>query len=167
MAMVDTFSGDTKYVLVDLDGTVCNVAHRLHLAQAKEWDDFHALLMDDEPVAEIVELLRMIEFAASVGWPVEILAVTGRGEQWRGLTFDWFTKHSIPIDEVLMRPTDDYTPDGELKIRLIEQYFAERYGPGQAAATNRVLFAIEDRDRVVEAYRNYGIKCWQVAQGEY
>ena len=165
--MVDTFSGDTKYVLVDLDGTVCNVAHRLHLAQAKQWDDFHALLSRDEPVAEIVELLRMIEFVASVGWPVEILAVTGRSEKYRPSTFDWFIKHRIPIDEVLMRPDDDFTSDGELKIKLVEQFMAERYGPGKDAVLNRVLFAIEDRDRVVEAYRAYGIKCWQVAQGEY
>src|ERR1044071_9234046 len=48
---------DKKFIVVDLDGTVCDCAHRVHLAQAKQWDEFHAGIPHDKPHPDAVEFL--------------------------------------------------------------------------------------------------------------
>jgi hypothetical protein len=90
--------------------------------------------------------------------------VTGRNEAFRQLTWSWLNEHKLDeyIDTLIMRPDSDWRPDHELKIALLEQAFGSK-----ERALERVAFILEDRDKVVEAYRNYGLPCWQVRPGGY
>jgi hypothetical protein len=61
-----------------------------------------------------------------------------------------------------MRPDDDFTDDKTLKIQLLERYFGSR-----EAMKRDILFILEDRDRMVSAWRELGLPCWQVRPGAY
>lgn len=144
-------------IVVDLDGTLCNSSHRDHLAVAGQWDDFHSRLMDDEPWPDVKAFLDLFWTVNSETSQYAIVGLTGRNEQWRNKTLEWLNRHELFMDELLMRPDKDFTPDAELKPALL----LDRY-PKEA-----ILCILEDRDKVVDAWRNAGFNCWQVRPGGY
>lgn len=145
-----------SWIITDLDGTLCNIDHRVDYAKAGLWEEFHQRCYDDLAHPEVAEFLQHI------GKHFELLAVTGRNDKWRLITQTWLNEHEIPIDALLMRPDDDYSPDNVLKLQMIEEYFGSK-----EEVLKNVAFCLDDRDRVVEAFRNYGLPCWQVREGTF
>jgi len=143
---------EAQIVVIDLDGTLCNSKHREHLAVAGQWDEFHSMLGDDEPWADTKGLLDIL-YGAGIG----VVGLTGRNEKFRNSTLDWLTKNDIWLDELMMRPDNNYMPDHELKPKMLEDKHEK----------DDILFILEDRDKVVEAWRNLGYNCWQVRPGGY
>lgn len=143
-------------IVIDLDGTLSNCDHRVNYAQMGEWDEFHARGKDDRPYEDVALLVDGLSHLYN------IVIVTGRNERYRRDLMTWLLEYRIKIDSIVMRPDHDFTSDGELKIRLLEEYFG-----GKEAVLGCVAFVLEDRDKVVEAYRNYGLACWQVRLGSY
>ena len=146
------------WIVVDLDGTLCDCSHRVHWAQAKQWDEFHAGIPEDKPHDDVVTLVSL----ASRNY--EVLICTGRNEAHRKATTEWLKRHGLAevVTDILMRPDNDRSPDHELKLRLVYDFFG-----GRDNALNSVLLVLDDRDKVVEAWRDAGFKCWQVQQGSY
>lgn len=149
---------EPKWVVIDLDGTLCDCDHRIELAQAKQWDDFHAGIPDDKAFPDVSLILR-----GMTGY-VNFLCITGRTERYRKPTVDWLDKNNLMwcIDQILMRPDNDRTRDSEMKLRLIDEFFGSR-----EKALEEVAFILEDRDQVVEGYRGAGFHCWQCRTGGY
>lgn len=147
-----------RWIVVDLDGTLCDCSHRVHWAQAKQWDEFHAGIPEDKCNEDVANMVSLAAYS------YEVLVCTGRNEAHRKATEDWLTRHGLGavVTDMLMRPDDDRSPDHELKIRLVSDYFG-----GIEKALNSVLLVLDDRDKVVEAWRDAGFKCWQVQQGSY
>lgn len=145
-----------QFIVVDLDGTLCDAGHRVDYAKAGQWDDFHSRSGKDKPFADVLSLVVKFNETHSV------LVATGCNERYRTLRTDWLNLWRVPVDVLLMRPDDDYTQDGAMKLRLLEGHFGSKEN-----VLSSVAFALDDRDRVVEAFRNYGLNCWQVRNGEY
>jgi hypothetical protein len=57
-----------------------------------------------------------------------------------------------------MRKKGDYRDDSIVKKELLDQIRKDGYNP---------LLAFDDRDRVVKAWRECGIRCLQVAEGNF
>lgn len=146
-------------IILDLDGTLFNINHRVHLAQAKAWDEFHSLMRYDK-VEEAVKFLLVLANRSKVS----VIALTGRNENYRKATESQIYDHDLDhlIDEVLMRKDGDQRSDDKVKLEMI----AERFG-SLAHALDRVAFILEDRDSVVAAYRGVGFDCWQVKPAGY
>ena len=145
-------------IVVDLDGTLCDCAHRQDYARAGQWEEFHGRLVHDRPHEDVAYFLKELSFYHKV------IAVTGRNEAFRQLTWDWLKKHKLDenIDEILMRPDGDWSPDHELKTQMLEKALGNK-----STVLERVAIVLEDRDKVIEAYRNYGLPCWQVRPGSF
>ena len=89
-----------KVVVVDLDGTLCDSAHRVHLAQAAQWDEFHSLLSLDKPFNDVRFLLDVL----SLHGDISLIALTGRNESYRNQTYRWFNEHGIIFDHISLMP---------------------------------------------------------------
>ena len=142
-----------KVVIVDLDGTLCNDGHRKSLLDGNDWDAYHSRLFADE-VFEDVKII--IEALSNHGFM--ILIMTGRNERWRKMTENWLYTKGIwqHIDEIYMRPDDDYTPAPELKLKMITS-------PEYAGLEiSDIALAVEDTEKVIVAFRNAGIVTYQV-----
>ena len=151
-------------IVIDLDGTLCNSAHREHHAQNKDWDAFHGALSEDEPHRDVRGLITMLAHGP------ELIGCTGRNERYRIETERWLTDWGIMLDRVLMRPDHDFRSDVEVKLALLEDWHEEEramIGQDGLRLQDRVLFVLEDRDKMVEAWRNAGFNCWQVRAGAY
>jgi FMN phosphatase YigB (HAD superfamily) len=144
-------------IIVDLDGTLCNSSHRDHLAQQKLWDEFNASASADEPWEDVAVVIKAMQLQG-----FKIYGLTGRSHKWHTLTVGWLIRNGVHLDALMMRPEDDYTSDHDLKPKMLAAMFGDIEN-----AKGRVLFILEDRDKVVEAWRNLGFRCWQVQPGGY
>lgn len=144
-----------KWVVFDVDGTLSNDAHRNHIARTKptNWDLYHERCVGDVPYEPIVELLRAMR-----AFHYRIALCTGRPDTYRKVTEDWMDTWGIAYDKLLMRPRDNHVRDFTMKPDLI--LTAKLY-------PEDVLFIVEDRTRMVEAWRDLGYTCLQVREGNF
>jgi hypothetical protein len=65
--------------------------------------------------------------------------------------------NQLPInsDDLIMRPSGNYTPDHLLKIEMAKPFL------------NQITLVFEDRNKVVKMWRDLGICCCQVAEGDF
>ena len=89
--------------VVDIDGVVADVRHRLHhvAGRPKDWRSFFAAAADDGLLAEGEHTVRAL---AEV---YDVVYLSGRPERLRRVTQDWFARHDLPEGELLLRPFDD------------------------------------------------------------
>ena len=141
-------------VISDLDGTITDAEHRVHLVRGhpKDYDSFFAAARDDGPIWPVIHVLRALKAAGH-----EIHIITGRSDVTRADTIAWLEKFEVPHDRLLMRPENDYTQDDRLK----REWFQSEY---QAVD---ILLVLEDRARVVRMWRKLGVTCLQVAEGDF
>lgn len=152
----------TPCAIFDLDGTLADVRHRLHLIHREppDWEGFFAACGADPPHDYAVRLARAV---AAYGIPVMI--VSGRPERNRLATAAWLVWHDVPHRQVLLRADDDRRPDTVVKGEALERLRRQGYEP---------LFAIDDRPSVVRFWRDAGIPClaaddaeWATPQASY
>lgn len=147
-----------QFVIVDLDGTIADCGHRLHHAQAKEWDEFQNAADQDPVLVDIADLVRELSRSSY------IIILTGRNERYRHKTIQWLEAAGLDgsYEELIMRPEGDFSQDAAYKIEQLEKRFGDKAG-----ILANVWLAIDDRDTVVEAFRNYGITTLQPALSGY
>lgn len=139
-------------VIFDLDGTLCDITHRLHHVQNgnKDWDAFYAACDKDVPKDNIIEMLCCLEECHN------IIISSGRSENTRIQTEKWLNDNGVKYNKMLMRPDQCYIPDNALKKMWLD---TGMFGPKED-----ILFVVEDRDRMVQMWRSVGLTCLQVDQ---
>lgn len=144
-----------KCYIVDIDGTIANNEHRIHYITNghKDWDKWHANAHKDEPIEQMIEIL---DLAAAAG--IKIVLCTGRDEKCREDTLEWLHEHDIPYNALFMRKLGDRRDDDIVKFELLEQIYEMGYEP---------VLVFDDRDRVVKMWRAAGLRCLQVAPGDF
>lgn len=143
-------------IIIDLDGTLCNVQHRLHHIQKepKDWPAFFDACVNDTPNPAVLMLYAL---ACNAG--IAVIYVSGRPETHRALTEIWLKRHMANGHALLlMRPAGDYRPDDTIKRELFEAHIAGAYD---------VQFTVDDRASVVAMWRSLGLTCFQVAEGNF
>jgi predicted kinase len=133
-------------IICDIDGTLA-----LHNRDPFDFDK-----LDTDVVNPAVE--RILRWANDRIAGPKILLVTGRENKYVGSTQNWLNKNGIKYDLLLMRATDDTQRDDIVKQEIYEQHIKNRY---------RILFVLDDRDRVVAFWRSLGVVCLQVADGSF
>ncbi len=144
-----------KAIICDLDGTLCNIYHRQHYIQSKRknWKAFYEALGDDLVHEFCRDIVMMYQQRGDA-----IVLVTGRPEEYKAPTEEWLSAHAVEYDVLLMRKTGDFRKDFIVKQELYEQYIKGKY---------EILFVLEDRAQVVKMWREQGLTCLQVAEGNF
>jgi phosphoglycolate phosphatase-like HAD superfamily hydrolase len=142
--------------IFDIDGTLADNSHRAHhlLKAPKDWDAYHALAHLDTVFTHIKKMMAHLKNHAKV------VFCTGRHDGQRGLTEEWiFTNCGMFAQEVLyMRKEGDHRPDHVIKLELLAQIRTDGYEP---------IMVFDDRNSVVQMWRDNGIPCAQVAIGDF
>lgn len=142
----------------DIDGTLADCSHRLHLIQQtpKDWRAFFARCGNDAPIA------HMLKIAETLSCDTDVIFVSGRSDECRTQTLEWLTRHmpglSLTRDDLYMRRGGDHRDDDIVKMELLAHLRADAWEP---------IMVFEDRKRVVDAWRAAGIPCAQVAVGDF
>lgn len=144
-------------VIVDLDGTLAKIVDRNpYDAENCHTDEYDWLVAK-----------------AAVATGCKIIYCSGRSEKHRTQTEAWLNENTqnmfyniYHIDrlspecdaELFMRADGDYRPDYIVKKEMFDTLIAPHYD---------VKLVIDDRDSVVEMWRDMGLTCWQVAPGDF
>lgn len=154
--------------IFDLDGTLADASHRLHHIQGpkKDWRAFFAACVDDKPIPQAIATLQALRRGGAEVW-----VWTGRSDEVISETEQWLHDHhvqrwpplltwAIRAPEVLkMRPAGDHQPDHKLKFGWLANL--------DPPERNRLTAVFEDRDAVVQMWRDAGVPCFQVAPGNF
>lgn len=146
-------------IIVDLDGTLCDTSHRQHHVEKtpKNWIAFYEALIHDKP-NDWCE--RLIDSMRKTG--IEIIFVSGRPDNYRELTEGWlhdwgFSLASDP-HPLFMRKSGDFRKDSIVKTEIYREQIKPNFD---------VVFCIDDRQQVVDAWRELGLTCLQCAKGDF
>jgi hypothetical protein len=139
----------TPIAIFDLDGTLANVAHRLHLLDGTfvGFHRFHAACIDDTLNSKVAEVAKALNQAGNAFW-----VATGRPIEMEAITRYWFHAYCVVPDRILMRPVGDTRTSAEVKRAWLRDGTIPR---------ERVLCAFDDRD--VAMWRSEGLTCFEVA----
>lgn len=149
-------------VVFDLDGTLADGSHRIHLLPKKEdippiddirhnrvWDAFNLACGDDRPISDNIQLLR------SLSRSFRIVILTGRDEIARPQTEQWLKKHGAVPSFLIMRGSNDSRPDTEYKEEQLRSW-----GLGQ------IICCFDDIPRIAHHIRSLGVTCHLVTHYE-
>lgn len=142
-------------IIADLDGTIALIEHRRHFVEgkSKQWRRFFKACPDDSPNQPVIDLLKTMDAA---GYTIKIFS--GRSDAVRNETVAWLKAHEVPYASLLMRKDGDFTPDEELKCHWLHS---------KPNLKNQIHFVLDDRQKVVDMWRNQGLTCLQVAPGDF
>lgn len=135
-----------KAIICDLDGTLFLRGDRGPYEHEKSVED---------PICEPVRWL--LSTLHEAGMP--ILLVTGREEKYASQTQWALAFHHIHFyTDLWFRPTGDLRPDEIVKREIYEAHIAPQYD---------IVMVLDDRNRVVKMWRELGLVCLQVAEGNF
>ena len=131
--------------VVDLDGVVADVRHRLHHVTGrdgrhKDWPAFFAAAGDDPLLAEGARTVHALAEA------YDIVYLSGRPEWLRTTTEQWLRRHGLPPGPVVLRPDRDFRPARRYKLDAL----------AQLAESRTVGLLVDDDPRVLEDARQAG-----------
>jgi hypothetical protein len=145
-----------KAILFDIDGTLADIEHRVHLLP--DWPKFFNEMHNDVGIEPIIDLTQLV-YGGTKHFPLvyQTIIVTARPGNYREVTEQWLKKWLIPYDRLYMRKEGDYRPDSIVKAELLEQIIDDGYKP---------MLVVDDRPEVVDMWRSYGLACLQCASDE-
>jgi len=157
----------TKHVIIcDIDGTIADVRHRLHYIQNEDgtkkkkpdWDAFHAACVDDPVFADVTTVVNSLRVGScGCGYSGNnMYFLSGRNEIVRPQTEKWLedVADMAHYEALVMRKAGDRRPDTEVKLEMIRQL---------GLTPDDVLCIFDDRQRVVDMWRQNGYRVMQVA----
>lgn len=132
-------------IICDIDGTIADKKDR----SPYDWD----LVGKDTPKKIIIDIINNYKRQG-----VDIIIISGRDECCRQLTQDWLKRNQVEYNKLFMRPNENYEKDEILKQQIYERSIKKHY---------EVFFVLDDRNKVVKMWRNLGLTCLQVAEGNF
>ena len=149
---------DKKIVIFDLDGTLALIDKRRDISTKDngkfDWDVFFDpknidLDLPNQPVIDMANLLSKQGYT--------IMNLSGRSDVTHQATINWLAKHDVNYDHLVMRPQNHlYLPDNDLKQMWLD-----------SIGVDNVAMVFDDRQQVVDMWRQNGLTCFQVADGDF
>lgn len=142
----------------DVDGTLADYSHRLHhingIDKEKDWDAFFEDCVADPPIDHMCDLAWALRHKANA----EVVCVSGRSDQVREQTEHWLLVELSFVPKLYMRKAGDHRPDWIVKRELLAELCADGYEP---------IMVFDDRNIGVKMWREQGVPCMQVAEGDF
>ena len=140
-------------IVFDIDGTLSKVGDRVKCLEQTppNWDEFYDRCDEDEPCWPVINT-----YQALLDNGHDMILLTGRRESTRQKTANWLLKNGVHCySTLLMRRDGDYRHDTIIKPEILSIF------------NIRPDLVFEDRSSMVKMWRENGITCFQVAEGEF
>ena len=141
-------------VIVDLDGTLSDGTHRLHLLPIRDlhltesWSAFNGAAIGDKPIQNTIDVVNML-WKAGMG----VVILTGRSDEVETDTLIWLDRYKVKFDDLIMRRAEDNRKDTVIKEEVL-----------RAIGLEHIKCAFDDSANVVKHFRSLGITTYQVTE---
>lgn len=139
--------------IFDLDGTLSNGNHRLHLLPKKDlhltesWTAFNMSAGGDAPITDTILVMKAMRAAGFI-----VIILTGRSDEAREITEKWLVQNGAShYDLLIMRSASDNRKDTVIKEEILRKIGIER-----------IVAAWDDSPTVIAHFRSLGITTYQV-----
>lgn len=135
-----------KAILVDIDGTVAEIDGRSPFT--------YTLVSTDKPKKWVIDRVR-----DAYKHGIHIIFMSGRPDSCFADTEKWIDRQvGISYFDLFMRPAGDGRQDAVVKLELFDKHVRHNYN---------VLYCLDDRKQVIEAYRSIGLNVLDVAGHDF
>ena len=140
--------------IVDLDGTLSDGTHRLHLLPTRDlhltesWSAFNGAAIGDKPIQNTIDVVNML-WKAGMG----VIILTGRSDEVETDTLIWLDRYKVKFDHLIMRRAEDNRKDTVIKEEVL-----------RAIGLEHIKCAFDDSSNVVKHFRSLGITTYQVTE---
>lgn len=131
-----------KAIIVDIDGT---------LALMKGRSPFDWSKVKEDSCNEVVKVLAN-------SYKENVIIFSGRDSACKKETIEWLEQNGIRYNGLFMRSEGDNRKDSIVKREMFEENIRNKYF---------IEYVLDDRNQVVEMWRNMGLVCLQVAEGNF
>lgn len=141
-------------VIVDLDGTLSDGTHRLHLLPTRDlhltesWSAFNGAAIGDKPIQNTIDVVNML-WKSGMG----VIILTGRSDEVETDTLIWLDRYKVKFDDLIMRRAEDNRKDTVIKEEVL-----------RAIGLEHIKCAFDDSANVVKHFRSLGITTYQVTE---
>lgn len=147
----------TPCILVDIDGTIAQMVEGGR--SPYDWDR----VGEDEPrFSEINFVQTVYGYTGPVGAKTtecsHVIIFSGRDGSCREETEAWLRDHNVPYDQLHMREAGDQRKDSIIKRELFDAHIKDKFW---------CWLVLDDRNQVVDMWRDMGLTCWQVQPGDF
>jgi len=146
-----------KIVIFDLDGTLALIDKRREISTKDngkmDWSKFFDpdMVDLDDPNTPVITMANLLSSQ------YHIWILSGRSDVTQDATLDWLRKHNVHFDYLQMRPQNHlYMADNDLKQMWLDSIGVEN-----------VAMVFDDRQQVVDMWRQNGLTTFQVADGNF
>lgn len=140
-------------IICDLDGT---------LALFGDKNPYERDFINDTLNENVADILRVYNnnslYTKTIPLQIKIILVSGRDGKYQDETEKWLFKNNIPYNKLFMRLGGDRRKDVIVKKEIYDNHIKNKYN---------VLFVLDDRNQVVNMWREQGLTCLQVAEGNF
>ena len=148
-----------KTVIFDLDGTLANIDNRRTLATGPNGKINWSVFFDprnislDKPNWQVV---KMAQLFAGAGFTIVIFS--GRSDRTIDATRSWLAHNRIQFHKLVMRDQARiFMPDDKLKKQFLDDH----------VDIGDVFLVVDDRQKVVNMWRENGLTTFQVDKGDF
>lgn len=137
-----------KIIICDIDWTIADPSHRIHLIKQKKHKEFYDACVNDRPIHQVLDIIK----------DMDVIFVSGRPDTHEKQTIQWLEDNGIRCPIVLMRNGWDHRDDYIIKEEIYERCLKHM----------DITCVFDDRKRVVDMRRSkwlYVFDCnqsWEV-----
>ena len=156
---------DKKTVIFDLDGTLALIDKRRAISTKDngkmDWDVFFNPdnISLDVPNTPVIKMAQMLD---SQGFNIVIFS--GRSKSTYRTTRQWLIQNDVPFDTLQMRPNDR---DSGGQFHFMKDSDLKQIWLDSVVNKDDVFAVFDDRQQVVDMWRDNGLTCFQVADGDF
>ncbi|WWD14300.1 polynucleotide kinase [Klebsiella phage SmellyBerry] len=138
--------------IFDLDGTLSDGTHRLHLLPKKDlhltesWSEFNGASIGDSPIQSTIDVANALYRSG-----MTVIILTGRSDEVKTETMIWLDRYGVKYDSLIMRRASDNRKDTVIKEEELRKI-----------GLDRIVAAWDDSPNVIAHLRGLGITTYQV-----
>tara|TARA_B110000495_G_scaffold7108_1_gene5226 strand:- start:386 stop:820 length:435 start_codon:yes stop_codon:yes gene_type:complete len=142
-------------IIFDIDGTLMDISHRKQFVESKpkDWNSFREETPNDTPIKEVFQVAIALQKAGH-----NIIIASGRNKSQRAITMKQLMKEGLVFIDLFMRSDKDFRSDVILKREMLGAMRRKGLNP-------KMVF--DDRNSVVQMWRDEGLRVAQVAPGDF
>lgn len=149
---------DQKVVIFDMDGTMADQTERQKFIEGehKNYEEYYSYqnILSDKPIHTTMNWCQVCYADGLI-----VIIVSGRpADKAADATVDWLNGYDVSFHHLFMRPSRDFRDDNIIKQEILDKLLTW-------INKDQILFAVDDRPRIVRMWKANGIKCYDVGKG--